>query len=162
MEKLKKISGKSASALAVIALTLLFASSARSLRPEIHITVTREPTLYERCVEGTIVPAERLQAHARAESDERDDVPGDNGWSISRFQLYEIPQYHAWRAKRWGEYDPHDPAQAGRIAALYIQDLINEFPGDEEMQITAYRWGPDGARAHGVDAEYVRRVMAGI
>lgn len=147
-------------------LAFLLVASARGFTsaPErpLPVVEVRVLTLYDVCIEGTIVPAERLRAHARAESGECDDKPGDGGWSISRFQLYELPRYHAWRAQRWGEYDPHDPGQAGRIAALYIQDLMNEFPGDEAMQITAYRWGIKGARDHGVDWWYVNRVRARI
>jgi hypothetical protein len=119
-------------------------------------------TLYDVCVEGTLVPAARLQAHARAESDELDSAIGDGGLSRSRFQLYEV--YHAYRAEKYGEYDINDPAQAGRTAALFIQDTIYAFPGDPEMQMTAYRWGIEGARqrvadGRGPDMWYVERVM---
>jgi hypothetical protein len=147
-------------------LAFLLSASARGFAtaPErpLPVVEVRVLTLYDVCVDGTIVPASRLRAHARAESEERDDKPGDGGLSISRFQLYETPKYHAWRAQRWGEYNPHDPGEAGRIAALFIQDIMVAFPGDEAMQMTAYRWGIEGARAHGVDEGYVERVRARI
>jgi len=147
-------------------LTFLLVASARGFTiaperplPEVEVRVL---TLYDVCVEGTIVPAARLQGHAYAESGCQNDAIGDGGWSVSQFQLYEIPEYHAWRVQRWGEYDPKKPEEAGRIAALCIQDCILAFPDDEPMQITAYRWGIDGARAHGVDWWYVNRVRATI
>ena len=117
-------------------------------------------TLYDKCVSGTIVPAARLRAHAIVESDERDDAIGDGGKSLSRFQLYEV--YHDYRAAKWGAYNVNDPEQAGRIAALYIQETINAFPGDPDMQITAYCFGIEGARRHGVDMVYVARVKSAL
>ena len=115
-----------------------------------------EKSLYERCVVGTLTPAVRLRAHAIVESGECDTAIGDGGKSFSRFQLYEV--YHDYRASKYGEYDVNDPLQAGRIAALYIQECIYAFPGDPDMQITAYAWGIEGARRHGVDMLYVSKV----
>lgn len=155
MRKPKRIITNALLAAAAIGLMLLLASSARPIPEEPPVL-----SLYEVCVAGTIVPADLLRAIASAESDERDDAVGDGGLSRSRFQLYE--KYHAYRAARYGEYDVNDPAQAGRIAALYIQETMRAFPGDEAMQITAYRWGIAGARRHGVDEWYVARVRGRI
>jgi hypothetical protein len=153
-----KICEKLVTILFVALIASLLSASARGLMSSkpLPVVEVRVLTLYEVCVEGTIVPAELLRAVARAESDEDDSAVGDGGWSIGRFQLNE--KYHSMRA-RLMEYDPRDPGQAGVIAAHYLQDCIRAFPGDEDLGVTAYRWGIEGARAHGVDICYVERVM---
>jgi hypothetical protein len=160
VKKLRKISAKAASTLIVLALAFLCVSSARVLTREIPAAPTPEPTLYERCVEGTIVPALLLRAIARAESDECDWAIGDGGMSIGRFQLCEV--YHAARSRAWGMYSPTIPEQAGRIAALYLQDCLRAFPGDEARGIAAYRQGVYGVKRDGPTLWYVERVRARI
>ena len=154
-------------ALVVIALALL--SSSMVWRPAPAFSVAQgeefamvpdpQLELYQRCVEGTIVPALILRAVARAESDELDHAVGDGGLSLGRFQLYEV--YHSLRAAAWGEYDPHDPEQSGRIAARYLDDCYAEF-GCWLLAIAAYRQGIAGVRRNGPTMWYVERVMGRI
>lgn len=143
-------------------LAVLLVASSRGLVKEpvrpLPVVEVRVLTLYDICVEGTLVPADLLRAIAIVESEERDDRPGDGGLSLSRFQLYEI--YHAERAAAWGEYDVTDPAQAGRIAALYLQNCIIAYSGDIERGIAAYRQGVYGVERDGATLWYVERVMS--
>jgi hypothetical protein len=120
-------------------------------------SVPRIVTVYDVAVEGTIVPAELLRAIARRESGEKDFEVGDNGLSIGRFQLYEV--YHAERAAAWGEYDPRNPVQAGRVAALFLQDCIIAYSGDIVRGICAYRQGVKGVEEDGPTVWYYDQVM---
>jgi hypothetical protein len=146
----------------VFVLAFFLVSSAKLLLPEARVELPeveiRVLTLYDVCVEGTLVPAELLRAIAIVESGECDDAVGDGGKSFGRFQLYEI--YHAERAEAWGEYSPTDPGQAGRIAALYLQDCIIAYSGDIECGIAAYRQGVYGVERDGATLWYVERVMS--
>jgi hypothetical protein len=145
----------------VFVLAFFLVSSAKLLIPEARVELpevrVRVLTLYDVCVEGTLVPADLLRAIAIVESEERDDRPGDGGLSLSRFQLYEV--YHAERAAAWGEYDVTDPGQAGRIAALYLQDCIIAYSGDIERGICAYRQGVQGVADDEPTIWYYERVM---
>ena len=67
-------------------------------------------------------------------------------------------EYHAWRFNGGKEIDPAAPESAlivARILAWHLATMV-----DEDMALTAYRRGQRGARAHGVDREYVERVRA--
>jgi hypothetical protein len=145
------------------ALAFLLVASSRGLvkdtvrpLPEVEVRVL---TLYDVCVEGTIVPADLLRAIAIVESGERDDKPGDGGISISRFQLYETPEIHAERAQKWGAYDANDPGQAGIIAAKFLQDCIIAYSGDIERGICSYRQGVYGVERDEPTLWYYERVM---
>jgi hypothetical protein len=145
----------------VFVLAFFLVSSAKLLLPEARVELpeveVRVLTLYDVCVEGTLVPADLLRAVAIVESGERDDAVGDGGKSFGRFQLYEV--YHQQRAEAWGEYLPTDPIQAGRIAALYLQDCIIAYSGDIERGICSYRQGVQGVADDGATIWYYERVM---
>jgi len=115
-------------------------------------------SLYERAVKGTSIQPGLLRSIAIVESSERDDVIGDDGLSVGRFQLYEKTTYHEWRAKQWGEYNARNPEQAGRIAArileFYCQRLRSVYLG-----IGAYQKGEDKVIESGPNAWYVKRVL---
>ncbi len=145
----------------IISASLLFASSSMmiskgSVKPE----PTPEKTIYDICVERTIVSPFLLRAIARVESDEMDSAIGDGGMSLGRFQLNE--KYHAMRARAYGEYDPRDPVQAGRIAALYLEECIRAFPGDIVKAVCAYRQGIYGVKRNGPTTWYFERVRGKV
>lgn len=116
-------------------------------------------TPYEWAEAVTGTPATILQAIARTESDERDDVPGDGGISLGRFQVNE--SYRDWRVKRYGDYDPTDPYSAavlaGRIYAYNLSRL-----GDQSLAIAAHRQGAGGVERNGPTWWYVERVYRNL
>ena len=138
-------------ALAALALT----SSAVYRAPEPRIDRPRERlTIYEAATLGTIVPAALLRAVAIVESSERDDAIGPDGLDLGRYQLREV--YHAERAARWGEYDPHG-REAGHVAARILEEAFRAL-GDWDLAIAAYRQGVAGVRRDGAAEWYVERV----
>lgn len=163
MKRLWKFLRRCVPIVQTLALAGLLVSSARALIVQEPKPVHEEPKplpLYSACVEGTIVSPYLLRAIARAESDEIDAAVGDGGLSHGRFQLNE--RYHAERAAAWGEYDPHDPAQAGRIAARYLEACLLAFPGDIERAVCAYRQGIHGVKRDGATRWYFERVRGRI
>jgi len=42
--------------------------------------------------------------------------------------------------------DPHDPEQNLRMSAHYLKQKLNEFDGDPEKAVLAYRWGAENVR----------------
>ena len=138
-------------ALAALALT----SSAVYRAPEPRIDRPRERlTVYEAAVLGTSVPAALLRAVAIVESAEQDAAVGPDGLDLGRYQLREI--FHAERAARWGEYNPHS-AEAGHVAARVLEANYLAL-GSWELAIAAYRQGVAGVRRDGPAEWYVERV----
>ena len=91
-----------------------------------------------------------------AESDETDSATGDDGAGIGRFQLNE--RFRAERVRLYGEYDPRDPRQAGRIAAQILQAHYARF-GTWQLALTAYNAGAGYAIKRGIRWAYVNRVQ---
>ena len=112
-------------------------------------------TPYEWAEAITGTPATILRAIARAESNERDDVPGDGGISLGRFQINET--FRDWRVSRYGDYDPTDPYSAAVIAGRKYQDSI-AILGSPELAIAAHRQGIQGVLDNGPTMWYIERV----
>jgi len=112
-------------------------------------------TPYEWSEAITGAPATILQAIARTESNERDDVPGDGGISLGRFQINET--FRDWRVEKYGEYDPTDPYSAAVIAGRKYQDSL-AFLGTPELAIAAHRQGAVGVFTDGPTMWYIERV----
>ena len=112
--------------------------------------------LYDLAVRGTCVPAELLRAIAMAESDEIDEAIGDDGRSRGRMQINE--DFRAARIELiGGSYDPHNPYDSTRLAALILDEHFREF-GDWPRAVSAYNQGAAATRRRGVRPEYLRRV----
>jgi len=128
-----------------------FTLERESKRPDI--------TPYEWAEAITGTPATILQAIARTESNERDDVPGDGGISLGRFQINET--FRDWRVKKYGDYDPTDPYSAAVIAGKKYQDSI-AILGSPELAIAAHRQGIQGVLDNGPTMWYVERVYRNL
>lgn len=100
-----------------IALTLSLAP----YHPGPAATIQREETfsIYELAEMVTGAPQDILRGIAFAESSERDTVIGDDGRSMGRFQINE--DFHAERARLYGEYDPFDAMGAAIIAGRIVR-----------------------------------------
>lgn len=113
-------------------------------------------SVYDMAEIVTGAPARTLRGLARAESGERDDIIGDDGESMGRFQ---------WRAKYLsyfreilGPFDPRDPQLSTiRAGQLYMRNL-REL-GSPARAIAAHNQGPSGVRKHGPNQKYIDRVM---
>ena len=116
-------------------------------------------TLYDVAVRGTIVPARLLQAIALVESGERDDAVGPDGLDLGRFQLRAL--YYAERVAKWGSFDPFDPAQAARIAALILEENYRAL-GSWPLAISAYNRGISGTKKHGIAQNYLKKVRLSL
>jgi len=122
----------------------------------LHAENCRSFSIYDAAVLGTDIPADLFRALAMAESGERDSATGDDGASIGRFQLNE--RFRAERVRLYGEYDPRDPRQAGRVAAAILQAHFACF-GSWPLALTAYNAGAGYAIKRGVRWAYVNRVQ---
>lgn len=127
------------------------------INTEIQAKKMNDDYIYIQCTKNTIISPYLLKAIAIVESQENDNAIGDNGFSKSRFQLYEV--YHTERAKRYGEYDVNNPMEAGRISALYLQECFLAFPNDPVKAICAYRQGINGVKINGPTTWYSNRVI---
>ena len=96
-----------------------------------------------------LVPSSILWGIARAESDFNPRAVSPDGRDLGMFQL---------RSNCAWECDPFDPIQATKMAEKILSRNRAEL-GSWNMAITGYRWGIRGARAHGVDKAYVRKVI---
>ena len=122
----------------------------------IHAEQARSFSIYDAAVLGTDIPAELFRALAMAESGERDSATGDDGASIGRFQLNE--RFRTERVRLYGEYDPRDPIQAGRVAAQILQAHYERFHS-WPLALTAYNAGAGYAIKRGIRWTYVDRVQ---
>jgi len=122
----------------------------------LHADNCRSFSIYDAAVLGTDIPAELFRALAMAESGERDSATGDDGASIGRFQLNE--RFRAERVRLYGEYDPRDPRQAGRVAAQILQAHYERFHS-WPLALTAYNAGAGYAIKRGIRWAYVDRVQ---
>lgn len=107
----------------------------------------------------TGAPATILKAIAITESDERDDVPGDGGISLGRFQINET--FREWNVKRYGPYDPTGPYQAAILAGKKYQDNLSAL-GTPELAIAAHRQGAAGVLHNGPSLWYIERVYRSL
>jgi len=147
--------------LSILALAAILSSSALYSPPVESIVVPyeKEYTLYDIAVRGTIVPASLLQAVAIVESGERDDAVGPDRLDHGRFQLRAL--YHAERAAKWGNFDPFDPIQAARIAALILEENYRAL-GSWPLAISAYNRGIQGTKKRGIASNYLEKVRLSL
>lgn len=141
-------------------LVLLFAAltmgSARyETRGEIRERCPERMSIYELAELVTGAPAEIIEGIAFAESSKRDNVIGDDGESVGRYQWrLKYLDYH--RAVL-GPFDPRDPIESSiRAGQLLMRNYA--LLGSMDAAIAAHNQGPDGVRANGIDWEYVARV----
>lgn len=114
---------------------------------------------YEWAEAVTGAPAIILQAIARTESNERDNVLGDGGISLGRFQINET--FRAWRVEKYGYYDPTDPYSAAVLAGrIYAYNLARLC--DQSLAIAAHRQGACGVECNGPTWWYVDRVYRNL
>lgn len=112
-------------------------------------------TIYEIAEEITGAPAHILRGIAIAESREDDTAIGDDGISKGRMQLNE--NYHAERAKKYGEYNPFNPLDSVVISGYIYMENLRRL-GDSDLAIAAHRQGVDGVRKYGATKWYIDRV----
>ena len=148
----------------IAALTMSSTPFIQRFDEPISVAIEREfkrpdVTPYEWAEAITGTPATILQAIARTESNERDDVPGDGGVSLGRFQINET--FRDWRVKKYGDYDPTDPYSAAVIAGKKYQDSI-AILGSPELAIAAHRQGIQGVLDNGPTMWYVERVYRNL
>lgn len=152
-------------AVALLALCYLTASAApfrpfQDPGPDPWTRPPQDPGIYALAVRGTCVPADLLRAVAMVESDELDHAIGDGGRSRGRMQINEV--YRAERISLFGgEYDPHNPYDATRLAALILDRHYQEF-GDWPRAVSAYNQGSWATRRRGVRREYLRLVESAL
>lgn len=124
--------------------------------PDTTIPPPAPLTLYERAVMGTPVPARLLRAVAIVESGERDDAIGPDGHDKGRMQLREL--FHDERAALYGQdYDPHNPIQSTRIAALILDSHFGYY-GNWNYSLSAYNKGRTGTLKTGLAHSYIKKV----
>jgi hypothetical protein len=102
-------------------------------------------------------PAEILRGIAGVESHFTVTAIGDEGWSHGMFQLHS--RWHDSRVKRYGEFDPFDPADAAVIAGYVIQENLRLLGGNLRLAIAAYRQGVAGVNRNGAADWYVDKVI---
>ena len=114
-------------------------------------------TIYEIAESVTGTSVEILLGIAFAESSYRETIAHPDPLDVGLFGLHEAPEYHAERAKKWGEYDAADPQQAAIIAGYLYQENLRLL-GDPDLAIAAHLQGPTGVRRHGPAQWYIDRV----
>jgi hypothetical protein len=134
----------------------LSSESSESIMPPTPLTPL---TPYDIAVRGTIVSADLLQAIALVESGERDDAVGPDGLDHGRFQLRAL--YHAERSAKWGNFDPFDPVQSARIAALILEENYRAL-GSWPLAISAYNRGISGTKKRGIATNYLKKVRLSL
>jgi hypothetical protein len=128
---------------AILAVALALASCAHYIPPPTY----RYP--HDR------MPAGILEGIMRAESEGYRWAIGDDGHSKGPYQINE--RWHAYYARKYGEYGPFNLVQARHVASLILRDNYRQL-GVWDWSISAYRWGVAGFRRHGLDAAYLRKV----
>ena len=139
-------------------------------RHDIRANASTLPSIYSHAAITTSNRPDLIYAIAYAESSNGTNLfhrnPIDTGW----FGLHELPEIHAERARKWGEYDPHNPQEAaiiaGRILSEHRANLSRRYPDKapeaiEQLTITAYHKGLAWTVRHGVYWPYVERVEEG-
>ena len=79
--------------------------------------------------------------------------PVDAGW----YGLHERDDYHAERARLYGDYSATDPIEAGRVAGKILMDHYAAL-GSMELAYTAYHRGRAWTIANGLDLAYLARI----
>lgn len=123
--------------------------------PDAWLTQGPAPSIYDLAVRGTCVPACILEAIAKVESNEIDSAIGDDGRSLGRMQINE--DFRELRVAAYGKYDPHNPYDSTRIAALILQDHYIEFRS-WPYAISAYNQGAGATRKKGLRLDYLSKV----
>lgn len=96
------------------------------------------------------------------ESNFREDLLGFND-DTGLMQV--IPKYHKERIKRYlydEKVDLYDPRLNIMVAMDYLEELLEEFDGDEYAVISAYNMGPDAAKkllSNGYSSSYTDEVI---
>jgi len=145
-------------ALLLVIMALAVPAGSNQSRPFVPPIVQPPPerlSLYEAATWGTVVPATLLRAVAIVESDEYDTAVGDGGHSLGRFQINEA--HRDDRVKQYGDYDPHDPVQAARVAVGILVDNYAQFKS-WPLALSAYNQGAGKTAKKGVRRDYLRKI----
>lgn len=142
-------------------LSLLCLSSSIYRKPSVEIVeiVPIVQTIYKSATIGTDIQPDLFRALAMVESAEDDSAIGDGGFSRGRFQINE--QYRDERVRLYGDYDPHDPVQSARVAALILQAHYDHF-GNWPLALTAYNAGATYAKQNGRRMAYINHIQLAL
>jgi len=113
-------------------------------------------TIYEAAVLGTPIPADVLKAMAIWESGEGKHLYGPDGLDEGWMMLRRL--YHDERVKLYGNFDPFNPSDATRIAALILTENYKIFDGNLLLAVAAYNQGPTGTKRNGPRIAYIREI----
>lgn len=153
--------------LRIIAIVILLCSLVFSATPSheaprsipVDSPSPREPTysIYELAEMVTGAPAHIVAGIAFAESSGGIMLDHPDPLDVGYFGLHESPEYHAERAKKWGEYDANNPTEAAIITGyLYMENLARL--GSERLAIAAHLQGARGVLKNGPEEWYIERV----
>lgn len=147
---------KAFNGLSLTLLLLIFlSSSSLPYSPEPKPASIIQWTIYEIAEDITGAPAHILRGIAIAESNEDDAAIGDDGISKGRMQINEL--YHEERAKKYGEYNPHDPQESVVLAGFILMENLARL-GNMDTAIAAYRQGVFGVKENGPTQWYIDKV----
>ncbi len=112
--------------------------------------------LYSNSVMDTKVCPLMLQSIAIVESNERDYLVSPDGHDKGRMQLREL--FHDERVALYGqEYNPHNPKQSIRVAALILDSHFGYY-GNWNYSLSAYNKGRTGTLKTGLAHSYIAKV----
>ena len=151
--------------LAFISIILLSGAEPYSEPVESYKVLARNEdrlTIYETAEIVTGTKADILRGLCYAESAMGRKLKHSDPLDKGFFGLREPPEYHKERARKWGEYDPHNPSDSAVIAGHIYMEAYQYFGGDKDKALTAYHRGISWTKKHGIDWKYVAKVMEGI
>lgn len=122
-----------------------------------EIKMSRPLTIYEIAEALTGCPADIIEGIRFAESSYGRNIKHPDPLDVGDFGLHEDPEYHADRARKWGEYNALCPLQAAIITGhLYVENY--SILGNRRDAIAAHLQGPTGVKMYGAYEWYVQRV----
>lgn len=146
--------------LLLLALSAALTSGCSFLAPigSAFVKLAPDRSIYEIASMLTGCPVEVIKGICFAESSLGANVdhpdPNDVGW----FGLHERPEFHAERARRYGEYNAENPLDSAIIAGLlYVANLA--ALGNQADAIAAHKQGRTGVKRDGRAQWYVDRVL---
>lgn len=145
----------------LLPIVILFTLGSMPYRPEVYESPRArcrdvvDPYSVAAAMSGASV--ESLKRIAWAESSGGRNLHHSNPIDCGWYGLHERADYHAERAKLYGEYSASDPIESGRVAGRILMGHYAYF-GDMQLAYTAYHRGRAWTIRNGVDLEYLARI----